>query len=187
MVPIERYIYREQGTKINYVVSIICLFVALLAFIGCSKSSKNDVTYISAQELAVINNSLIDYMFLKRHFDEPDRVWAFLQELAVLHYDSYPFVASGGTLWLVKQNEISSWLKAKEKSEDVFRELCPDPQFMFEGNQWKVVFNVFKKDGSVDKWQVEGEHYPPKKYNQVEKIEITTLKPPGTFFCPKMG
>jgi hypothetical protein len=167
--------------KLNLIYAI--LFIAFLTLGGCSKSSKN----ISAQELADINNSLIDYMFLKRHFDEPDRIWAFLQKLAILHYDSFPFVASGGTLWKVRPDDISSWLKAKEKSEDVFKKLCSDPQLKIEGNNWKVVFNVFKKDGSVDKWQVEGEHYPPKKYNQVKKIEIMTLKPQGTFFCPMMG
>ena len=183
MIPIDTYTSREQVIKINLVVTIICLFVVLLAFSGCSKSSKN----ISAQELADINNSLIDYMFLKRHFDEPDRVWAFLQELAVLHYDSFPFVASGGTLWTVRPDDISSWLNAKEKREIVFKELCTDPKFMFEQNMWKVAFNVFKKDGSVDKWQVEGEYYPQERYNQVEKIKISTLKPKGTFSCPMIG
>jgi hypothetical protein len=173
--------------KINHSVLIICLFFSLLAFIGCSKSGKDDVTYISALELVDINNRLIDYMFLERYFDESDRIWAFLQEIAVLHYDSYPFVASSGTLWSVRQNDISSWLKAKEKSENVFRELCSSPKFMFEGNKWKVTFNVFKKDGSVDKWHVEGEHYPQKRYNQIRKIEIRALKPKGTFSCPLIG
>jgi hypothetical protein len=165
-----------------YIIWII-LFSLFLNIGGCSKSSKN----MSAQELAGINNNLIDYMFLKRHFDEPDRIWAFLQELAVLHYDSFPFVASRGTLWTVRPDDISSWLNAKEKNEKAFKELCSDPQFIFEENKWKVVFNVFKKDGSVDKWQVEGEHYPQKRYNQVQKIKITTLRAPGTFSCPMIG
>ena len=187
MLPVGTYISRQQSMRTNKVHTIVCLFVAICTFSGCSKSSEDNVTRIPARELAAINNSLMDYMFLKRYFDEPDRLWAFLQELAVLHYDSYPFVASGGTLWSVRRDEISAWLKAKEKNEVDFRKLCPDPQFVVAGNNWKVIFNVFKKDGSVDQWQVVGEHDPQKKYNQVEKIEITTLKPSGTFFCPMMG
>jgi hypothetical protein len=187
MVPIKIYIYREKGIRIYYAVLMMCLFFALLAFSGCSETSEDDVTYISVQELIDINNSLIDYMFLKRYFDEPDRIWAFLQEIAVLHYDLYPFVASNGTLWTVRQNDISSWLQAKEKSEDVFRELCSSPKIVFDGNEWNVIFNVFKKDGSVDKWNVKGEYYPIKKYNQITKIEITALKPKGTFSCPMIG
>ncbi len=171
----------------NKSVSRLCLFVSFMIVSGCSKSGKDDINYVSAQELAAINYSLKDYMFMRRYFDEQDRIWDFLQELASLHYDSYPFVASSGTLWSVKRDDISSWLRAKEKSEAVFRKLCSDPLLTLEANKWKVVFNVFKRDGGVDKWQVIGEHYPEKRYNQIEKIKISTLKPKGTFFCPLMG
>ena len=171
----------------NKSVSRLCLFIFFMIVSGCSESGKDDVMDVSAQELATINYSLKDYMFTRRYFDEQDRVCAFLQELASLHYDSYPFVASGGTLWSVKRDDISSWLRAKEKSESVFRKLCSDPLLTLEANKWKVVFNVFKRDGGVDKWQVIGEHYPEKRYNQIEKIKISTLKPKGTFFCPLMG
>lgn len=165
----------------------LTLALMLLA-VGCKKKSGEDeVTDISGPELAVINYKLKDYMFMKRHFDDQDRVWDFLQELASLHYDSYPLVASGGTLWSVKRDDISSWLQAKEKSEAVFRKLCPDPLLTLEANKWKVIFNVFRRDGGVDKWQVIGEHYPEKRYNQIEKIKISPLKPKGTFFCPLMG
>ncbi|MHC4463870.1 MAG: hypothetical protein ACYS30_20920 [Planctomycetota bacterium] len=165
----------------------LTLALMLLA-VGCKKKpGEDEVTDISGPELAVINNSLKDYMFTEQDFNEPDRVWDFLQELASLHYDSYPLVASGGTLWSVKKDDISSWLKTKEKSEAVFRKLCPDPLLTLEANKWEIVFNVFRRDGGVDKWQVRGEHYPEERYNQIEKIKISTLKPKGTFFCPLMG
>lgn len=159
----------------NTLVSRLCLFVAFMIVSGCSKSGEDDVMNVSAKELSVINNNLKDYMFINQHFDEPDRVCPFLQELVALHYNSYLLVGSSETLRLMERGDISSWLRGKEKSKAVLRELCSDPQFVFEGNKWKVAFNVFKKDGGVDQWQVVGEHYPPKKYNQVEKIEITTL------------
>ena len=171
----------------NTLVSRLCLFVAFMIVSGCSKSGEDDIMDVSAQDMDVINESLRDYMFSKQDFNEPNSVWAFLQELAALHYDSYPLVGSGGTLWSIKRDDISSWLRAKEKSEAVFRELCSDPQFVFEGNKWIVVFNVFKKDGGVDKWEVVGEHDPDNKYNQVEKVEISILKPKGTFSWPLMG
>lgn len=187
MVSIGMRMDKEQGPRINHIGAIMCLLVAFMTVSSCSKSGEDDVTYISGPELAVINYKLKDYMFMKRHFDDQDRLWDFLQELAPLHYDSYPLVASGGTLWSVKRDDISSWLKAKEKSEAVFRKLCPDPLLTLEANKWKVIFNVFRRDGGVDKWQVIGEHYPEKRYNQIEKITIMTLKPKGTFFCPLMG
>jgi hypothetical protein len=171
----------------NTSVSRLCLFVAFMIVSGCSKSCKDDVVDISAPELSVINESLRDYMFSKQDFNEPNSVWAFLQELAALHYDSYLLVGSSGTMRLMERNDISSWLRGKEKSKAVLRELCSDPKFMLEGNKWKVLFNMFKKDGSVDKWEVVGKHDPENKYNQVEKIEISTLRPKGTFSWPLMG
>ena len=178
---------KEQVPKINHVVTIMCLFVAFLTISGCSKSSEDDVMDISAQELAVINESLKDYVFIKQDFDDPERIESFLPELVSLHYNSYLLVGSSGTMRLMERNDISSWLRAKEKSEVVLRELCSDPQFVFEGNKWKVTFNVFKKDGGVDKWQVVGKHDPENEYNQIDKIEIITLKPKGTFSWPLMG
>ena len=187
MFSIAMYMYNEQTAKKFHFCTIICLFVVFLTVSGCSKSGKGDVIDLSAPELSVINNSLNDYTFIKQYFDEPERVESFLQELVALHYNSYLLVGSSGTLRLMERGDISSWLRAKEKREAVLRELCSDPQFVFEGNKWKVVFNVFKKDGSVDKWEVVGEHYPEKRYNQVEKVEIRTLKPKGTFSWPLMG
>lgn len=180
-------IYKEQSQRTNYIYIIRNLFFVFLAINGCSKSHEDDFKVLSARELNIINYKLKDYMFTKRHFDDQDRLWAFLQELASMHYDQYPLVASGGTLWSVRREDISTWLKGKEKSEVVFRKLCPNPLLTLEANKWEVVFNVFKKDGGVDKWKVRGEHYPEKRYNQIEKIQISLLKPKGTFFCPLTG
>lgn len=195
MVSTGMLIYKEQGQRANYFYIIRNLFIAFLAFSGCSKIGENDVMDISAQEIKIINYKLKDHMFMKRHFDDQDRILAFLHELATLQcydsppfqrYDSPPFIASGGTLLSVRRDNISSWLRGKEKSEAVFRKLCPDPLLTFEADKWKVVFNVFRKDGSVEKWQVVGKHYPEKRYNQIEKIKISLLKPRGTFFCPNI-
>ena len=178
---------KEQVQKINHVGTIMCLFVVFLTISGCSKSSEDDVMDISAQELAVINESLKDYVFIKQDFDDPERIESFLPELVALHYNSYLLMGSSVTLRRMERSGVSAWMRAKEKSEAVLRGLCSDPQFVFEGNKWKVVFNVFKKDGGVDKWQVVGKHDPENEYNQIDKIEIITLKPKGTFSWPLMG
>jgi len=187
MVSISMRMNKEQGPRINHMGAIMCLLVAFLTVSGCSKSGKDEVTDISGPELAVINNSLKDYMFTEQDFDEQDRVVPFLEELVAPHYNSHLLVGSTRTLRFMERGDISSWLRAKEKSEAVLRGLCSDPQFVFEGNKWRITFNVFKKDGGVDKWQVVGEHDPKNEYNQVEKIEISTLKPKGTFSWPFMG
>lgn len=80
--------------------------------------------------------------------------------------------------------------RGREKSKAVFRELFRDPEFMFEGNKWTVVFNVIKEGeggGAVDKWKVLGQHDPETNINRMEKIEVTMLKPKGTFSYPLVG
>lgn len=178
---------KKPSRRISYLYIFSNLLIVFIAFCGCSKSPEELFVALSKQELNDINYKLQDYMFMTNYFDDKDRLWDFLQKAASLHYDSYPLVASGGTLWSVKENDISSWLRGKEKSEKVFRKLCPDPKLTLDSNKWDVVFNVFRKDGGVDKWQVTGEHYPAKRYNQINKIKISNLKPEGTFFCPLMG
>jgi hypothetical protein len=71
---------------------LFCLTLALmLVAVGCKKKSNEDeVMDIAGPELVVINYKLKDYMFMKRHFDDQDRLWDFLQELASLHYVHTP-------------------------------------------------------------------------------------------------
>jgi len=187
MVSIGIYMYKEQREKKFHLVTIMCLFIAFLTFSGCSKRDEGVSMEGDHPKLVVINQSLKDYRFLRNHFDETESSCSFLGELVALHYNSYLLVGSSETLRLMERGDISSWLRAKEKKEAVLRKLCSDPQFVLEGNKWMVVFNVFKKDGGVDKWEVVGKHDPDNKYNQVEKIKISILKPKGTFSWPLMG
>jgi len=187
MVSIGMYMYKEKREKKFHFVTIMCLFTAFLTFSSCSKRDEAVSMEGDHPKLVVINQSLKDYSFLRNHFDENERSCSLLGELVALHYNSYLLVGSSETLKLMERGDISSWLRAKEKKEDVLRTLCSDPQFVLEGDKWKVLFNVFKKDGSVDKWKVVGVHDPENNYNQVEKLEISTLKPKGTFSWPLMG
>lgn len=182
------YIDKETSAETNHLGTIMCLFIFFLTISGCSKSSEDDATGGSPPDLSIINESLKSYMFVRQDFEDPEKVWPFLQTLVGLYYGSpHHLIGSSVTLRSIERGDISSWLRGREKSEAVFRELCLDPQFLFEGNKWKVLFNVFKPDGSVDKWEVVGEHDPENEYNHIEKIETNTLKPKGTFFCPLMS
>ena len=187
MISIDMYMDKEQGKKVNYVGVIMCLLIAFQTIIGCSKSDEGDSMEVDHPKLAVINESLKDYSFLRKHFDESESYCSFLEELVALHYNSYLIVGSNATLRRMERSGVSAWLRGREKSESVLMQLCSDPKFVLEGNKWKVLFNVFKKDGSVDKWNVVGKHDPEKEYNQIDKIEIITLKPKGTFSWPLMG
>ena len=164
---------------------LLCLSLVLMLIVsGCSKRDKGISIDRSNPELEIINESLEDYMFIREDFNEPDRVWSYLEELVALYYKSYQQVGSSGSLKRMERSDLSAWLRGKEKSESVLRQLCSDPKFMLEANKWKIAFNVFKRDGSVVRWGVEGEYYPENQYNQIDKIEISTLKPKGTFSWP---
>lgn len=185
MVSVGMCMIKKRSPRINYVGVIICLFVAFLTFSGCSKSGKDDA---SPPDISVINDSLKDYRFIRQHFEDPDRVKSFLARLVVLYCNGwYHEVASSATLRTMERSGLQAWLRAREKSEIVLRGLCSDPKVVLEGNKWKVVFNVLKRDGSVEMWQVVGKNEPEHEYNQIHKIEITTLKPAGTFSWPMMG
>ena len=167
--------------KINLVQAI--LLICFLTAGGCSKSGKDEATIISPQDLAVINDNLKDQRFIKEHFKDPDRVRYFLADVVMFSCNNnYQTIASNASLKRMERtNSVKSWLRGREKNEAVFRELWTDPTVELEGNNWKAVFNVFRPDGSVEKWEVVGENDPEREYNQIDKIEITTLKSKGTF------
>lgn len=173
-------IVKERSLKKNHFCIIVCLCLAFLGLSGCSKRDKVISIDSSNPELAVINDSLEDYMFLSHYFENPDRINSFLSELLFLYYKSYQQVGSSN----LERTGLSSWLRAGEKSEAVLRELCSNPKFVIEANKWKIEFNVIKQDGSAVRWETEGEYSPENQYNQIDKIEITTLKPKGTFSWP---
>ena len=159
MVSIDPHMRKGQRAKSNRATSIMCLFVALLVISVYSKPHRDLTKSASPAQLFVINESLKDYRFIREDFDDPDRVWSFLQRLVGLYYQvPHLLIGSSVTLWQMERDgDLSTWLGGKEKSEAVLRELCQDPKFVFEGNKWKVIFNVFKPDGSVDKSEVVGE------------------------------
>ena len=181
MVSIDMCTQKERVPKINYVGTIMCLFVAFLVVCGCSKSGKDNATEVLPMELSVINESLKDYMFIRQHFDDPERVWSFLEELVALHYQAYQRVGSSEELRIMERSGLLDRQRGREKSEAVIRDLCSDPKVVLEGNKWKVVFNVFKRDGSIEKWYVVGENEPENEYNHINKIEIRIFKSKGTF------
>jgi len=159
------------------------LFIVFLTVVGCSKSGKDEAAGVSPPDLAVINDSLKDHRFIKEHFKDPDRVRYFLADVVMFSCNNYyQEIATNESLKrMVRTNSVKGWLRGKEKNEAVFRELWTDPTVELEGNKWKLVFNVFRPDGSVEMWEVVGKNDPEREYNQIDKIEITTLKPKGTF------
>jgi len=175
----------QRGQRLNDRRAIVCLVAAFLTVAGCAKIREDVTRSASPAQLCVINEKLEDYRFIREHFEDPERVWPLLQKVVGLYYDAPGYlVGSSVSLRIIDGGDLSRWLQGREKDEAVFRQLYHDPQFMFEGNKWKVVFNVLRPDGGVDKWQVVGEQYPEKEYNQIDTIQISTLKPKGTFSQP---
>ena len=138
--------------------------------------------------IPAINKILVKYSFQQKDFDNPEKVDSFLKLLVGYYAGGRLIVGSSVFLEGYAKNERrDGWLQGREKSEEVFKSLCKDPVFEFEGNNWKVVFNVFKPDGSVDKWVVKGEYVASTKSNKVHTIDISRLKREGTFSYPLFG
>ncbi len=154
---------------------------------GIFLEKDGDYVYVNSQaELLGINEILRESKFTRQDFSSPRGVDSLLTEIAGLHQG--PRHCPGSSVMLkMTMGEDSAWLRGTEKSEAVLHELAKDPEFSFEGNTWTVVFNVFKADGGVDRWKVIGEHDPEANRNQVLNIEVTPLKPAGTFSWPFLG
>jgi hypothetical protein len=187
MVTIDICIFKEQDKVISYLILAICLFITFLTVSGCSKSGEGDSKMKPPPDISTINESLKDYRFTRQDFNEPQEFDSFLHKLVVLYYDAPAHLVCSSIAWRMIENGVDSWLQGAEKSEAVLKKLCRDPEFMFEGNKWIVVFNVLKPDGSVDKWKAVGEHDPENNTNRIEKIEVAALRPKGTFFVPLVG
>ena len=78
-------------------------------------------------------------------------------------------------------------LQGKEKRKEALLELCRDPQFVFEGSQWTVVFNVFQMGGSVERWEVTGAFDAENQCNKIRTVDTTLIRPEGTFYHEVMG
>jgi hypothetical protein len=138
----------------------------------------------SGSELIAINEILSEYKLTRRDFVEPKR-FRFLHEVATLHdMSGLMFLATSA---LKGMGPLEFWLRGTEKDEAVLRALCRDPEFVFEGNTWTVIFNMIRPDGAVDQWTVIGEHDPRAERSEIWKIEVTPLKPPGTFSYAMIG
>ena len=137
----------------------------------------------SREGIAAMSEILREYRFTRQYFDDVEEVHWFLETLVGL-YGNTPGCYVGSSIML-RISEVgggvSSWLQGHEKSEAVLRSLCCDPQFMFDGDRWKVVFNVFKPGGAVDQWSVAGTFDASADANTIYNIHIDSLKPKGTF------
>lgn len=143
-----------------------------------------DYVYLnSGAELLGINEIIAEQRFTRQDFNDPDKVDSLLSETARLHGRMAHIPGSSVILRTTRGND-SWWLHGTEKDAAVLRELSKDPQFVFDGNFWNVTVNMFKADGSVDRWKVVGEHDPQVNRNQILNIEIAPLKPARTFSWP---
>lgn len=135
-----------------------------------------------------INIILGKYNFEQNDFANPEKVDSFLDLIIGYYVGTRLIVGSSVFLEGHANTEVrDGWLRGREKREEVFKSFCKDPAFEFEGNNWKVVFNVFKPDGSVDKWEVWGEYDADSKSNIIHTIDINRLKRKGTFSYPLSG
>ena len=138
----------------------------------------------SGSELVAINEILSEYQMAQPDFVDA-RGFHFLHEVATLHDRSgLMFLATSALEGL---GPLEFWLRGTEKDEAVLRALCREPEFVFEGNTWTVVFNMIRPDGAVDQWTVIGEHDPHADRSEIWKIDVTPLKPPGTFSYAMIG
>ncbi len=127
-----------------------------------------------------------EYKFPRSGFEDTAKVHSSVSFLVEVYGDfTYCFV---GSSWFVKWTEqtdveyggTADWLQGPKKTS-LFSDLCRDPVFVFRDNTWTVVFNVFKGSGSVDRWRVTGEFDPENERNSFHGVDITNIKPRGTF------
>jgi hypothetical protein len=154
---------------------------------GLFLEKDGDYIYVnSGAELVGINEILGESKFTRQDFNDSGKADDLLSEISGLHQGGGRCPASSHTLRNTMGHD-EEWLHGTEKSVAVLKDLFKDPQFVFEGDTWTVVFNVFKFDGSVDRWKVIGEHDANANKNQILNIEITPLKPARTFSWPYIG
>lgn len=136
----------------------------------------------SGSELIAINEVLQGYRFGREHVNDPQRVFQFLGEITFLHEG--PGLVPGSSFALKTMGRLSDWLRGTAQNQADLLELCEDPDFVFEGNTWTVVFNAIKRNGGVDRWRVVGEHDPEADRNEILRIDVCNILPKGTFSYP---
>ncbi len=132
----------------------------------------------SGAELLGINEVLSDFTFTRSDFSDPGRLVRFLSEVMFSHHGPEGTVASGS---LQRMGWLELWLRGNEKDESVLKKLCEAAEVEFDGDVWRVVFNTIRRDGGADQWELTGRHDPDGKKNEIWNIEVTPIKPPGTF------
>lgn len=133
----------------------------------------------SGAELVAINKLLKEYTFGREELNNPQSVFQFLGQITFLHRGAG--LIPGSSFALKTMGRISDWLHGTADNEADLRELCEDPEFVFEGSTWTVVFNVIKRDGGVDEWTVVGELSRDSNSNEILGIDIKDILPRGTF------
>ena len=156
---------------------------------------ERDGSYVqvnSKDGIEALNEIFQGYNFPRSGFEDIAKVDSFLTFLVELYGDfTYCFVGSSFFVkWTERTQAVyggtADWLQGSEKDIAVFLDLCRDPVFVFRGNIWTVVFNVFKGSGSVDRWRVTGQFDPKAEGITISTIDIINIKPKGTF-SPVMG
>ena len=138
--------------------------------------------------IPVINQILKDYSFTRKDFSNPYKATNFLEFMVGLYDNSAPVVGSDVFLKsLDKFNSVGTWVDENKKKEVLFRKLCHDLEFVFEGEKWTVVFNVFYPDGSVKEWKIIGEFDPNTNSNKIYEIDRRIIKRKGTFSYLQLG
>ena len=144
----------------------------------------------SGDVLAYVNDGLRVWKFTRDSLEDKRGVWLTLDVVCDLvdgqiyperrapNQPSQKMTSVGVAPW---PDSSSGWLRGKEKSEAVFAELTRDPEFVFKGDAWTVVVNIFNRDGSLDRWEFAGNVEPETNLLQARRIDIARLKPPGTF------
>ncbi|MHC4740999.1 MAG: hypothetical protein ACYS8Z_03760, partial [Planctomycetota bacterium] len=145
---------------------------------GCAETS-------CPSGIPFINEVLAEYPFARADATNDAEAHAFLNLIRKLYSRDLGIVGSQEFLRIQeKSSNLPRWLKGKEQNEAVLRKLFRRPTFNFEGKLWKVSFNAFNIDGSVDEWSVTGTCGKRERCNRVLDIDIERLKKKGTFSFP---
>jgi len=143
----------------------------------------------SGVELLGINAVLREYRFTRQDFNDPAAVFDFLDAVTALYGVRQGMLGSSQGLMRMRdlRTGLSSWLRGTEKSEAAVEALSRDPEFIFQGSKWRVVFSMFRTDGSVDQFTLLGRHDPQADANVLLQIDVTKIRPRGTFSWPLVG
>jgi hypothetical protein len=142
----------------------------------------------SGAELIGINEVLTAYPLAREDFNDPGIAHKFLKDILSLNGVGQGMIGSShGLAMMTGGDGVRSWLRGTETNEAVLRELCRDPVFAFEGNKWRITFNLFRPDGRVEQFTFIGRHDPQNNTNRMLRIDMDTIRPAGSFSYPLWG